>query len=178
MGFSKVALLLLLGLLVAGCSVKNPVAEQGGLIGQEKQRVANLEQLFLSLDAHVDRGEAAELARSSVTYAYELAERYDLVWPPLLHNTLVNVGLREKGLCYQWADDMLAHVSDRAYRSFDFYLGVSEMGTYWEHNTLVVSAKGRGFEQGIVLDPWRDSGTLYFVRVGEDKKYRWSQRND
>jgi len=141
------------------------------------ERVAELETLFRALGKRVDAGESKALARDSFTYAYHLSERYDLVWPPLWHNALVNVGLKERGLCYQWADDMLAHMKKGGYRSFDFYLGVSGLGTLWEHNTLVVSAKGEPFEQGVVLDPWRDSGELFFAKVSEDEKYRWQQRD-
>jgi len=45
---------------------------------------------------------------------------------------------------------------------------------YWrEHNTLVVAAKGHGVKDGIILDPWRHSGNLYWTRATEDPKYHW-----
>ena len=158
--------------------MKTPLHEQEEQDRQQWERVAELEQLILQLGGKVDASEAKVLAQDSIVYAYRLSERYDLVWPPLWHNTLVNVGLKERGLCYQWADDMLAHAKERGYHSFDFYLGVSGLGTLWEHNTLVVSAKGEAFEQGVVLDPWRDSGELYFAKVGEDEKYEWQLRDE
>ena len=169
---------LLLALVVTGCSVKTPAIDEDGTIAGQRQRVVQLEHLFLSLDSRVDAGEARGLAAESMAYAYRLSERYRLVWPPLWHNTLVNLGLKERGLCHQWADDMLAHVKAQGYRTFDLYLGVSGRGTFWEHNTLVVSAKGGSFEQGVVLDAWRNSGDLYFAKVGEDEKYNWSERHD
>ncbi len=172
------SLFLLVTLFAGGCSVKAPLHEQGELHRQQRERVAELERLILKLDSSVDVAESKLLAQDVVTYAYRLSERYDLVWPPLWHNTLVNVGLKERGLCYQWADDMLVHVREGAYQSFDFYLGVAGLGTFWEHNTLVVSAKGQPFEQGVVLDPWRDSGELYFAKVREDEKYHWQQRDE
>jgi len=170
-------LTLLATFFASGCSVRTPLAEQGMLERQQVERVTALEKLFRGLGDRVDADESKALARDSFTFAYRLSERYELVWPPLWHNTLVNVGLKERGLCYQWADDMLAHVKEGGYHSFDFYLGVSGQGTLWEHNTLVVSAKGEPFEQGVVLDPWRDSGELYFAKVSEDEKYQWQLRD-
>ena len=171
-------LLLLSALLLVGCSVKAPMTTQGALDGPERQQAEQLEMVLKGLDRRVDASEAKMLARDAISYAYSLSERYDLVWPPLWHNTLVNVGLKERGLCHQWADDMLAHMRKADYKSFDFHLGVSKMGSFMEHNTLVVSAKGAGFTHGVVLDPWRDSGTLFFAKIKDDTEYTWSQREE
>ena len=171
-------LFLLCAVLLAGCSVKAPVLAQGELEAQDREKAAQLEMLLEGLGQKVDVREAKLLARDSIRYAYTLSERYDLVWPPLLHNTLVNVGLKDRGLCYQWADDMQAHMLKSGYKSFDFYLGVSHPGSYFEHNTLVVSAKGAGFSHGVVLDPWRDSGKLFFAKIDEDPKYVWDHREE
>ncbi|MCF7821360.1 MAG: hypothetical protein K9M17_02830 [Mariprofundaceae bacterium] len=162
--------------LLGGCSVKAPATTQAGLDGPERRQAEKLGMLLVGLNEAVNAGEARLLARDSISYAYSLSQRYDLVWPPLLHNTLVNIGLKERGLCHQWADDMLAHMRKAEYQSFDFYLGVSKMGTFREHNTLVVSAKGAGFDHGVVLDPWRDSGTLFFAKINDDHEYTWGQR--
>ncbi len=169
--------IMLLSVVQLSCSVKTPVDGQG-FDERDRQKIVQLESMLLGLGEKVDAEEARQLADESIAYAYRLAERYDLVWPPLWHNTLVNLGMKERGLCHQWADDMLAYMSRRSFDSFDFYLGVARQGTLWEHNTVVVSAKGMPFEQGVVLDPWRDSGELYFARVSEDEKYRWQQRDD
>jgi hypothetical protein len=170
-------LFVLLGILFSGCSAKAPLHPQPVFENQKKQRVIALEHLLLSLSEDVDQKEANMLAKDSITYAYTLSQKYELVWPPLLHNTLVNMGLKDRGLCYQWADDLLAHLLLGTYQSFDFYLGVSSPGRFFEHNTLVVSAKRAGFQQGVVLDPWRDSGKLFFIRVNDDSKYKWKQRD-
>ena len=41
-----------------------------------------------------------------------------------------------------------------------------------EHNSVVVTARGGALETGIVLDPWRESGELYWSLVSEDR-YPW-----
>jgi hypothetical protein len=41
-----------------------------------------------------------------------------------------------------------------------------------EHNCVVITAEGQDFFRGIVLDPWRNSGNLYWARVTADS-YPW-----
>ena len=136
---------------------------------------ARLEKLLDSL--HVDKNEAKDLANKAIIHSSALAKQYDLVKPPLLQNFLVNVGLRKKGLCWQFAYDMLSFVKKQNYKSFDYYIGGANVGNYWsEHNVLVVTCRGCGFKNGILLDPWRDSGNLYFSKLKDDKEYKWIQR--
>ena len=138
-------------------------------------KIKKLETLIDSL--HVDKKEAMDLARKSINYSQTLAKQYNLVKPPIFQNFLVNIGLRKKGLCWQFAYDMLAFVKKQNYKSFDYYIGGANIGNYWnEHNVLVVTCKGCSFKDGILLDPWRNSGNLYFSKLNDDKKYTWKQR--
>ncbi len=126
---------------------------------------------------HVNRDESKELAGKAISYSHTLAKEYRLVKPPLLQNFLVNIGLRKRGLCWQFAYDMLSFVKKQNYKSFDYYIGGANIGDYWsEHNVLVVTCRGCRFEDGILLDPWRNSGNLYFSKLKNDKKYKWKQR--
>jgi hypothetical protein len=53
--------------------------------------------------------------------------------------------------------------------SFDLYRAIADKDDLWhEHNTVVVTARGRPFETGVVLDPWRYAGMLRFIRVADD----------
>jgi hypothetical protein len=47
-----------------------------------------------------------------------------------------------------------------------------------EHNALVIIKKGGSIDEGIVIDPWRNSGKLYFCKIKDDKKYKWIHRTD
>ena len=48
-----------------------------------------------------------------------------------------------------------------------------------EHSVLIVSAKGASFEQGIVLDPWRQGmGRLWWSKTLEDPRYHWDSREE
>ena len=40
----------------------------------------------------------------------------------------------------------------------------------------VLVAKDGEIEEGIIIDPWRDPGELYFVKVGDDPDYVWHHR--
>jgi hypothetical protein len=58
-------------------------------------------------------------------------------------------------------------------KSLRLYWGVAHRGSELrEHNCVVVSAKEQGFFKGIVLDPWRNSGNLFWARVTQDD-YPW-----
>ncbi|MDX1807903.1 MAG: hypothetical protein R3331_00050 [Sulfurospirillaceae bacterium] len=156
-------------LLLSGCAPKPNLPKVNA------HQVSKLNKMLNSL--HVKKSEAKDLARKAVIHAEKLAHDYKLVRPPLFQNFLVNVGLRKKGLCWQFAYDMLSFVKKQHYKSFDYYIGGANIGNYWdEHNVLVVTCKGCSFDQGVLLDPWRDSGKLFFSKVEHDKDYKWRPR--
>ena len=141
----------------------------------DEKKINDLYQAIMSLGPNIIPSEARFVAREAVLYPKVLANRYQLTSPPLYHNVLVNYGYRPRGLCYQWTHDMAEQIN-RPMKSLQFHHGVAFRRNYWrEHNTLVVTAKGQPFETGIVLDPWRHSGTLFWSRVKDDKKYPWVQ---
>ena len=161
--------LILILFLFQGCTNTPTLPKQNDI------KAKKLETLIRSL--HVDKKEAKDLARKAIIHSKTLAKQYNLVKPPLFQNFLVNIGLRKKGLCWQFAFDMLSFMKKQNYKSFDYYIGGANVGNYWsEHNVLVVTCRGSKFKDGILLDPWRNSGDLYFSKLKDDKKYRWQQR--
>jgi len=50
--------------------------------------------------------------------------------------------------------------------------GTAYEGKLREHNSLVVIPKGGRFEEGLVLDGWRQSGKPYWCHVNKDH-YPW-----
>ena len=139
----------------------------------DNTKIEKLYSAILSLDSNILPSEARFVAREAVLYPKVLTNRYRLTSPPLYHNVLVNYGKRPRGLCYQWTRDMGLQIN-RPMKSLQFHHGVAFRRDYWrEHSTLVVSAKNKGVPDGIVLDPWRHSGTLFWSRVKDDKKYPW-----
>ena len=116
--------------------------------------------------------ESSELAILGITYPRVLAKEYNLVSPPSYHNFLVNQGLRKRGLCFHWVEDLNKEIKSRNFKSFDFKWGRANANKLNEHNVLVVVAKGSNdFKNGIIFDAWRNSGELLFHKVKDDSEY-------
>ena len=142
---------------------------------RDVKKIEALRKAIMSLSPDIVASEANFVAREAVLHPKVLANRYRLMSPPLIHNVLVNYGKRPRGLCWQWTHDMGKQIN-RPMKSLQFYHGVAFRRNYWkEHSTLVVAAKGKGVPDGIVLDPWRLSGELFWSHVKDDKKYPWVQ---
>ena len=169
--FNKSILLVVLYFLFMGCSVK-------GLSSLERDnKIQSLRKMLILLDTTVNPEEAFDLAKNSILYSEKLGKRYEVVSPPLWQNTLVNVGFKKRGLCYHWANDLKIFLKQRAYKSLVFYEVVARQGEYFEHNALAVSSlKAKGINNAILLDAWRNSGMLFFIKIDEDKKYSWKKR--
>ncbi len=140
-------------------------------------KIKELSQLFQSMDNTITQSEAMRLSKDIFHKTEQLTEEFEMTYPPQFHNFLVTVGVREKGLCYHWSDALYLYFSKKHYPSFEFHLIGANVGEYFfEHNALVVVAKGGKIEEGIVIDPWRDSGELYFSKVKNDPDYTWIHR--
>ncbi len=119
-----------------------------------------------------------KLAQNIFRYVSYLTEQYALVSPPLWHNFLVNIGIKERGLCFHWSDALYLYLRQYHYDYFSFYLVGANIGEYFlEHNALLIAAKDADtIKGGVLIDPWRYSGKLYFSIVEEDKDYKWRRR--
>ncbi|MCK5917559.1 MAG: hypothetical protein KAG34_04000 [Cocleimonas sp.] len=184
----KLALLLMFSLslsLLNGCSVsyKNVKLENGNrpvariLTNKQKRSINGLARALLALGPNTSKAEADAIAYDAIVYPMILANQYNLVYPPQLQNILVNGKRRDRGLCWQWADDMTAHMKKKNLKTFDLLRGTANRRLKNEHNSLVVVAKGAHFYSGIMLDPWRNSGDLYWEKVtnDEDPQYTWHE---
>lgn len=109
------------------------------------------------------------MAGCAYEYPRALASSYRVVRPSLFHNFLVNSGFRQRGLCYEWAEDLLAQLQSYNLESLELHWGIARADTTREHNSIVITAVGQPFDQGIVLDPWRRSGRLVWSPVAADR---------
>ncbi len=160
---------LILSFFLVGCVVTPPLVSQ--------TKMTQLSLLFQSLGSSIQPSEAMQLSKDIFHQTQKLTKEFELSSPPIFHNFLVNVGLREKGLCYHWSDALYAYLSQKKYTSFEFHLVGANIGEYFfEHNALVVVVKGGKVEEGIIIDPWRNSGELYFSKVEDDSEYQWKHR--
>ncbi len=132
-----------------------------------------LEQELIALSAAVDKTEAQILAATAVRESAVLAEEYQLLRPAVAHNLLVVFGIKDRGLCYHWTEDLMKRLQALDLKSFQLHWGVAYRGSELrEHNCVVITARGQRFFKGIVLDPWRNSGNLYWAQVTKDS-YPW-----
>lgn len=175
--------LLLLPLLFSGCAVQYDGVQAtpdgqvhlASMTPDMQQKIHELEAALISLDpATISPREAHDVAHDAFIYPMYLANDWGLTWPPLFHNTLRNASQRKAGLCVDWARAMRARMRSKNLQTFDLYWGVAYKGNAWrEHSTLIVTAKGKPFSSGILLDPWRDSGKLFWSTVKDDERYPW-----
>jgi len=166
---SSIVKLFLLVLLLAGCT---PASYK--MTGQQRYALAHA---LGSLDPHIPAKEAERLALELQHTAEALNRQFERTTDPKFHNFLINVGLKEKGLCYHYCDALYLHVNKEHYPHFDFHLAGANIGSFWrEHNALVVTARGEPVSKGIVIDAWRDPQKLYFSKVNEDTAYHWIHR--
>jgi len=162
---------LLISFFLAGCAVTAPSVSQS--------KITQLSKLLQSLDKRIPQDEAMYLSMDIFYKTQKLTKEFKLTSPPLFHNSLVNMGIREKGLCYHWSDALYRYLSQNKYPHFEFHLVGANIGEYFsEHNALVLVAKGGSIKNGILIDPWRDSGKLYFSRISDDTKYQWKHREE
>lgn len=164
--------LFLFSIVFVGCAVKSPT------MNEQNIKVDNLEQMLQALGSNVNAYEASHLAINSVYYSQFLAKKYEVVMFPWVQNTLVNIGVKKRGLCYEWTEDLLNFLARQNYGTLQLHAIGANIGSLSEHNALAVSAVGEGVENSIVLDAWRDSGNLYFNQIYKDKKYEWKERSE
>ncbi|MGJ8627798.1 MAG: hypothetical protein ACSHXB_12630 [Sulfitobacter sp.] len=142
--------------------------------------IATLAQSLRDLNPQVDPDEAARAARISYEYSHKLAIAYEITDPPLKHNAKVNRGEKPRGLCRHWAADMEARLNQEGFQTLEVHRAIANANKRFliEHSSAVISARGDTMEQGIVVDPWRFGGVLFWSLVPDDPKYPWRRRID
>jgi len=139
---------------------------------KDAPKIQKLKNMLIDLGGNKD--ESQELATLAVVKSKELANSYNLATPPLYHNFLVNSGQRERGLCFHFVEDLMQEINTRGFNSFSFRWARANADKLDEHNVIVVLKKGSNdFKNGIILDAWRHSGNLYFIKLQNDPKYNF-----
>jgi hypothetical protein len=108
------------------------------------------------------------VAECAYAAAAQLRHDYGVIGPPLFNNFLVNLGIRKRGLCFQWAEDLLVQLDALKLRTLQVHWAEARAGSLREHNGVVVTAKGQPFREGIILDCWRHSGHLFWSLLATD----------
>lgn len=167
---ARTAVFVALTSVLVACAAPPPLVERG--------RVDELAQAIQALSPMVSAEEATRAATIAYDYPLTLAERYEITDPPLVHNTKVNMGIRPRGLCFHWADDMQMRLAQEGFETLELHRAIANFETplLIEHSTLILSATGDDMFQGIVLDPWRKGGQLVWVATRDDTRYDWHPR--
>ncbi len=162
-------LMMLAAATLAGCAT-GPAAT--------KNDVQELSLALQTLDPKVDPAEARRAAEIAYSYSARLAEQYNVTTSPILHNTMVNTGIKDRGLCVHYAEDMQARLSQENFQTLTMLRAIAEPKNDFriDHSTAVIAAKGDGIYEGIVLDPWRYGGKLFWSATTEDGRYNWEPR--
>jgi hypothetical protein len=157
----------LLVVVLTACShVETPSNEAAYDVDGFTQDIKKLSEEVLFSDAGL-------ASRVLMTASTELAKEYGMVSPPRYHNLLVHMGLRDRGLCCHWAEDLLSKLRELPTSSLKFDWLVAWQGVALrEHSTVVIYAAGSGWSDGIVFDPWRKAGVPYWAKVAADV-YPW-----
>jgi len=167
------AILMLCLLLLQGCAA-DP-ARLDISTADEQRRVADLDHAILSLGDNIDPEEAGRAARVAIDYSLQLAREYEVSGSPIFHNLMVNLGIKSRGLCVHWTRDLRDRLRQEDFHSLDLHWAIANYESMFrlEHSTVVISARGDSLQQGLVLDPWRNSGELYWARTLDDTAYDW-----
>ena len=182
----RVRVLMLALAALAGCAQPAlVVAPARGLqtAGQSAEQtaaqIADLTAQIRALGPGVDPAEAARAARIAVLEPLDWARDWQVVDPPLVHNFKVVNGYRDKGVCQDWADALEIALHAQGFRTLQLHRAIANARNIaLEHATVIVSARGARFDQGLILDPWRiGQGRLFVSPVTQDPRYRWESRD-
>ena len=163
-------------LLIVGCA-KVPA---GGPPQASQNQINELTLAIQALGENVAPEEAARAARIAYNYPLQLAQQYQITNSPLIHNIKVNRGTRPRGLCWHWAQDMQTRLAKEQFETLDLHraIGNSEIALRIDHSTVIISAKSDDMNSGLVLDPWRFGGRLFWGNPADDTKYDWISRTE
>lgn len=170
------SMLLALALLLTACT---HVADHELLANHmaPDQLAAILTRDIIALSDTIDYQEAFMLADAAINATDSLSRRYGMSGPPEYHNIMVNLGFRDRGLCWHWTTDLLNTFFALKLKTIDFMWAEAYAGSdLSEHNVaVIVPAADMRLESGLIYDPWRTSGKPYWILLKDDTKYPWQE---
>ena len=146
--------------------------------------VAKAEELANQLERlsrRVDPSEAKLLAECAYGTVARLRQEYRPFGTPIFNNFLVYHGLRKRGYCYHWSEDLLIALDALKLKTLELHWGDTYRDTWRENNCLVVTAKYQPFDRGMILECWRHFGHLRWnlVPSDQDRYYenkKWAEK--
>ena len=139
---------------------------------KDEKSIKKLRDALVVLAPDVDPGEAELLSVTAHTASRDCAREYGLVWTPIFQNLLIHMGKRQRGYCGHYTRDIGERLKELRLKTLVLHWGAAYARTPAENNCLVVTARNQPFEEGIIMDGWRDSGQLFWCPLKEDIAYR------
>jgi hypothetical protein len=136
---------------------------------KESAHANELANQLAKLSRKVDPNEARLLADCAYATVAQLREEYRPFGTPIFNNFLVYHGLKKRGYCYQWSEDLLIALDKLKLKTLELHWGDTYRDTWRENNCLVVTAKGQPFDRGMILECWRHFGHLRWNLVPSDQ---------
>ena len=149
--------------LVISCSVA---------CAQDERSINGLRDALIALSPRtVDPREAELLSVTAHNTSRQLARQYGVTGDPAIHNYLINIGVKKKGICADYTHDIGARLKEFRFKTLVLHWGAAWAKESDENNALVVTAKDQAFLDGIVLDGWRRGGRLFWCKLKDDWEY-------
>src|SRR5438874_1404842 len=143
----------------------------------DEKSIIDLRNALIALSPRtVDPSEAALLSETAHRTSRQLAREYGVIGDPAIHNYLINIGVRKRGICADYAHDIGAKLKEFRFKTLVLHWGSAWAKESDENNALVVTAKNQPFIDGIVLDGWRRGGRLFWCPVKNDPEYEVGRR--
>ena len=144
---------------------------------QDEKSVIDLRDALVALAPRtVDPYEAELLSMTAHTMSRSLAREYGVTGDPAVHNFLINVGAKKRGICADYTHDIGARLKELHFKTLILHWGAAYAKESDENNALVVTARNQPFQDGIVLDGWRRGGRLFWCPVKNDPEYEAGRR--
>jgi hypothetical protein len=144
---------------------------------RDEKSINDLRDALVALSPHnVDPHEAELLSVTAHTTSRRLAREYGVTWDPAIHNFLINIGAKKRGICADYTRDIGARLKEFHFKTLVLHWGAAYAKESDENNGLVVTARNQPFIDGIVLDGWRKAGRLFWCPVKSDREYEIGHR--
>ena len=137
-------------------------------LARDERSIKDLSKALAALAPDVDPAEAEQLSVTAHTTARRLAREYRVVLNPEFTVFLVNMGMRKRGWCGHWAQDIGARLKELKLKTLVLQWGVAYDKTSSENNCIVVTARNQPFQDGIIIDGWRNAGRLFWCPLEKD----------
>ena len=152
-----------------------PANCQSGELPVTKDQIKELAKALTQLSSNVDPAEAQALSYTAHTTARRLKKEYRVALNPEFTVFLYNVGLRKRGWCGHWAQDIGEELKKLEPKTLVLHWGEAYPNTTSENNALVITARNQPFKDGIIIDGWRRAGRLFWCPVVKDDEYEVEQ---